>query len=412
LSPCRITCLGKQSDGLMTNASNRHDRNQPNSAETASQKDHHGFPRRLFLLDISRGIASLAVVTWHWQMFFYDGCTPPSEFARNTQPLYDILAVFFEVGYLGVDYFFLLSGIIFFWLCHEAIQTRNLDAKRFFVNRFSRLYPLHFLTLIVVAALQILYHSREGSYFAYPFNDTYHFFLNLFLASSWGLEQGWSYNGPNWSISVEVLLYASFFLAATVIKRPWIVVTCLTISAGAYMVSLNSFNQIYRGAAEFYFGGVVFFATASINARFPQMRHLIFALTLSGWWLVFDYFYLGFSKNLLPIGTTVHHTLVIFFLFPFTLCSLILYEIHGGHSFNKMSWIGDITYSSYLLHFPLNLTLVSMVSLGCLPRGFHLNPSCFVLYFFILIAISLITFYKVERPLKNLIRQSFGFPAR
>ena len=104
--------------------------------------------------------------------------------------------------------------------------------------------------------------------------------------------------------------------------------------------------------------------------------------------------------------------LVIFLLFPLTLYSLIFYEIHGGRRPDKMSWIGDITYSSYLLHFPLNLTLVSMVSLGCLPRGFHLNPSCFVVYFFILIAISLLTFYKVERPLKNLIRQSFGFPAR
>jgi peptidoglycan/LPS O-acetylase OafA/YrhL len=390
----------------MITGSKRNLPNESKSNKPAPPKDENGFPRRLFLLDISRGIASLAVVTWHWQMFFYDGCLPPGEFERNAQPLYGIFSVFYEAGYMGVDYFFLLSGFIFFWLCHATIQTRNLGVKRFFVNRFSRLYPLHLVTLLFVAALQNIYYNREGSYFAYPFNDAYHFLLNLFLASSWGIEKGWSFNGPNWSISVEVFLYAGFFLVSIFIKRSWIVVACLVISIGAYVESLNSFNPLYRGAAEFYFGGVVFFATASINVRFPQMRYLIFALTLSGWWFVFDYFYLGFIKVLLPTGTTLHHSLVTFFLFPFTLCSLTLHEIRARQRLKKMSWIGDITYASYLLHFPLNLTLASLVSLGLLHRGFHLSASSFIVYFLILIVISLLTFHKIERPLKNLIRRS------
>lgn len=53
-----------------------------------------------------------------------------------------------------------------------------------------------------------------GSYFVYPNNDIKHFLLNLFFASSWSFESGHSFNGPIWSVSVEVLLHALFFFCS------------------------------------------------------------------------------------------------------------------------------------------------------------------------------------------------------
>ncbi len=147
---------------------------------------------------------------WHWQHFANKGNFLPQNFARESQPLYKILRLFYEKGEAGVEYFFLLSGFIFFWRYKESIQTKATSAWTFSVQRFSRLYPLHLVTLVVVGVLQELYTYREGVSFVYPYNDAYHFFHNLCFASSWGLEKGGSFNAPIWSVSIEVLLYAIF----------------------------------------------------------------------------------------------------------------------------------------------------------------------------------------------------------
>jgi len=106
------------------------------------------WPKQLYALDVSRGIAALAVVVWHWQHFAYKKGSLSQEFIRESQPLYDLLRLFYEKGGLGVQYFFLLSGFIFFWLYSAPIKNNQITAWEFGIHRFSRLYPLHFITLM------------------------------------------------------------------------------------------------------------------------------------------------------------------------------------------------------------------------------------------------------------------------
>ncbi|WWL43599.1 hypothetical protein V5O39_17130 [Pseudomonas parakoreensis] len=94
------------------------------------------------------------------------------------------------------------------------------------MERFSRIYPLHLLTFLAVALLQKIYSAHTGNAFVYPFNDAWHALLNVFLAPAWGLEQGWSFNGPAWSISVEVLLYAGFSCCGVTRRRRCCSVRC------------------------------------------------------------------------------------------------------------------------------------------------------------------------------------------
>ena len=159
------------------------------------------WPKHLYALDISRGIAALSVVLWHWQHFAYKGNSLPQEFIKENQPLYGLLRLFYEKGGMGVQYFFLLSGFVFFWLYSSSIKNKGTHAYEFGIHRFSRLYPLHFLTLIAVAVLQFFYISRENTSFVYPFNDTFHFLLNIGFASHWGFQSGWSFNAPVWSVT-------------------------------------------------------------------------------------------------------------------------------------------------------------------------------------------------------------------
>jgi len=56
------------------------------------------WPKQLYALDVSRGIAALAVVVWHWQHFAYKKGSLSQEFIRESQPLYDLLRLFYEKG--------------------------------------------------------------------------------------------------------------------------------------------------------------------------------------------------------------------------------------------------------------------------------------------------------------------------
>ncbi len=168
-------------------------------------------PERLYLLDLLRGLAALAVVFWHWRHFFSIG-TEPAALQMDRMPFFSLFSPLYKVGGLGVEMFFSLSGFIFYWLYARRVANGQISGREFFILRFSRLYPLHLATLIAVALGQVAYSRMTNTPFVYAFNDAYHLGLNLLFAFSWGMEKGYSFNGPAWSVSVEVALYGLFFL--------------------------------------------------------------------------------------------------------------------------------------------------------------------------------------------------------
>jgi peptidoglycan/LPS O-acetylase OafA/YrhL len=168
-------------------------------------------PNKLLGLELLRFVAAFAVLIWHYRHFAYVA-DKPVDLVRDRLPLYGLLRPFYEAGQYGVWVFWCVSGFIFFWKYRDAIFDRSVSGWTFFVFRLSRLYPLHIVTLIIVAILQSVYFRLNGYFFVYQNNDVHHFLLQIVMASGWGLEQGDSFDGPIWSISVEVLVYVVFFL--------------------------------------------------------------------------------------------------------------------------------------------------------------------------------------------------------
>ncbi|MBC7757078.1 MAG: hypothetical protein H7Z20_10680 [Bdellovibrio sp.] len=85
----------------------------------------------------------------------------------------------------------------------------NISFTKFAFLKLSRLYPLHLLTLLLVAAIQL--YSANLHQVAVGDNDAYHFFLNLFFVSAWELDNSLSYNIPAWSVSVEIFFIRFIF---------------------------------------------------------------------------------------------------------------------------------------------------------------------------------------------------------
>ena len=375
-------------------------------------------PKYFYLLDIVRGFAALSVVLWHWSHFYSTSHQElAADFEVSKQPFYLILYPFYNNGLMAVDMFFLISGFVFFFLYSKSIQDKKVSFASFFSLRFSRLYPLHFLTLIIVLLLQSYFKNHNGYYFVYFFNDVYHFILNLFFATSWGLEKGPSFNGPNWSVSVEILLYVIFFIVCRYRLKKLILVFLVFFG----LILQVFYAPIGHGLFSFFGGGLLYYLYLYIIKTGKQKSYLQIlriASVLFALLILFDSKY-SFIEN--SAEKLLHHIkphmnsafavvrLVSLFLraviFPIFLLYLVLLETLKGAKGKRLSFVGHISYSSYLLHFPLQLLLVSFFGQWIGNRESFFNSDyTFLIFFAVLIAISLLSYNYFELPMQRYLR--------
>jgi len=91
-------------------------------------------------------------------------------------------------------------------------------------------------------------------------------------------------------------------------------------------------------------------------------------------------------------------------LFPATIVSLVLLEAWWKPDLSSLSWIGDISYSSYLIHFPLQILFVLVFSWIGLTNAAFYSPWALLAFFLVLIPMSLASFHFLERPAQKAIR--------
>jgi len=364
-------------------------------------------PKRFYSLDVLRGVAALVVVLWHWQHFFLPLNKQGVVFSADNQPIFGSLSVFYNYGDNAVQLFFCLSGFIFFWLYSKRIAERSISFKSFSILRLSRLYPLHFVTLIFVAAVQLIYSNMTNTYFVYPFNDAYHFLLNLFFVSSWGFQKGYSFNYPIWSVSVEILLYAIFFVFCRIFYQNIIAMIFAIILGHFFMYGLNRY--IASGIECFFLGAIVFIVYMQVVKTGDVWKTSIWLPLLAlGTWL-YTIEYVG-SSNVITHGTLpwifqkIESAWLDFVLFPMTILSLALIETKRGTLGKRLSFVGDISYSSYLLHFPLQLAVATVVTKLAVSQTLYYSPWFMIVFFVVLILVSLASHHYFEVPMQRMLR--------
>lgn len=352
----------------------------------------------LHSLDILRGFAATAVVFWHWQHFFMEGSQLQSTFNRTEQPCYALLSLMYLHGHLAVPFFFQLSGFVFFWLYRKKLASGAVSSYRFAVLRFARLYPLHALTLILVLALQILHERVLGGYFVYLHNDAYHFALHTAFVSHWGFQRGHSFNAPIWSVSIEVGLYCLFYLYCRV-RLPDAVKMAAILLGIVLVIELDLGGGRWPPAIlAFFLGGLVYnLVKVYLKRNSKGTDSLIVLASLAGW--VGVMVSASFEHWLLTSG---HNCL--FFLFPITIASMVVAERRFPAIPKYFSWTGNLTYSSYLLHFPLQLAAVIFVCALGYDESVFKSTLALGVFLLLLFSLSLVAYHFVERPLQDLFR--------
>ena len=135
--------------------------------------------KKLLGLEVVRFFSAFAVLVWHYQHFFFMADNP-KDFIREQQPLYFLFSLFYDYGFYGVKVFWYISGFIFFWKYRETISSKSITYKKFFVLRFSRLYPLHFFTLMLVVFYKQSTNIKQNIFSSIKITTLHILFINFF----------------------------------------------------------------------------------------------------------------------------------------------------------------------------------------------------------------------------------------
>ena len=142
-----------------------------------------------------RFFAALTVFTWHLR-------------GLVTLPLVNWV----QTGYIGVSFFYVLSGFIMAYVYTEKLHDGNSRSiKQFYMSRVAKLWPVHLLTFVLSLPLVFVF----GQYIVSSHPDGRLLgaaLTNLTLTQAWVPDSGFnfSFNGVAWSLSVEVFFYAVF----------------------------------------------------------------------------------------------------------------------------------------------------------------------------------------------------------
>jgi peptidoglycan/LPS O-acetylase OafA/YrhL len=148
---------------------------------------------RSISLDLLRIFACIAVITFHWSGHggYWQSLKHP--FVVTLSPMLTHLSA---IGYLGVDLFFILSGLV---ITRTAVNRGHVD---FFRARFARLFPALFLCTILTIPTLILFSNKGLN------SDS----LVSLSGLNWWIG-GSPIIGATWSLAVEFEFYALVFFA-------------------------------------------------------------------------------------------------------------------------------------------------------------------------------------------------------
>jgi peptidoglycan/LPS O-acetylase OafA/YrhL len=355
---------------------------------------------RIHPLDSLRGIAALGVTMfWHYAHF------------GPLRPFDGIAADWlYRYGLMLVDFFFVLSGFVISHAYLRKLAEREVSPSQFFIARFSRLYPLHILTLLIVAALQFYRSSNGLGPFVYGANDLHHFLLNVAFLQQGIVSTEYSFNGPSWSLTVEELSYLMFFVSLYFFagrhRLAFLVLLVLGVVINLAAWDTHVFNlNISRGLVGFFTGCMAYQLHRLVAAR--DRSKLLGMVAAPVMIVLIAYFSTAGYPRSGGLSLLVNSLLI----FPAIVLTVLNVPILARlFSLRPIAYLGEISYSIYMIHFPVQLMLVTMDQvylLGFL-RG---SLQFFFLYLTLTMVLSAASYHLFEKRAQAAIRNAWSLRA-
>lgn len=334
--------------------------------EGTTSKRSSGQYGHFAVLDFYRFVAALGVVIFHFGIY---------DWARQF--------------YLFVDLFFMLSGFVIACGYSDTVATLP-DILTYLRRRLAQIYPLYFLTLMLFAIPALFGMSQFSASPAAILSQ-------LALVNSWPLDAAPPFNYPAWSISVEWAMYLLFPLLMLLRRCGGALVLVAIVAIGflANEALLGTLPRPFwyldlnpvRAIPTFAIGILIFIIFRPLSFRY-------------GVWIGLAAFLAAVA--LMIADANVYAVLALF--------SLVILLTACGEFARRPAlfdhWIcrtlGDASYSIYMLHAFILTVFVELLWKGHF-GGADLPVAYAVAIGLFIIALSIVTFRRFEKPMRDMI---------
>ena len=303
------------------------DKNKP--AATILQTKQH-----FEILDGLRGIAALAVVTFHFMEWAY------SDYSKN----------FIGHGFLAVDFFFCLSGFVIGYAYDDRIA--KMGVLEFFKSRVIRLHPL-VIAGSVLGLLAFLFDPFGGHPELYSAGKIILAFVCSVLLVPLPViaDRGFnlfSFNAPAWSLFWEYIANVVYAFVLYKIRRGYLLLFTILPAVAICLICYRSGNLMGGWSGPTFWDGSArisysFFAGLLIYRSNWIIKSKLGFIGLAI--LLFLAFIMPFSK-----WNWVSEPLIILFYFP------LLIALGAGATLTPRlkkvcRFSGNISYPLYMTHY-------------------------------------------------------------
>ncbi|KPC56533.1 Exopolysaccharide production protein exoZ [Pseudomonas amygdali pv. morsprunorum] len=301
-------------------------------------------------------------------------------------------------GALGVDIFFIISGFIMTFITYQATERPT----SFIVKRLFRIWPVFFIVWLV--SYLFVYPERP----LHPMVCTLYFCLQEYSLPAPSF--GFSALGPPWTLSYEIMFYLIFTISMSISYRYRSYVCALV-----FLMSSVGFQLYYNGQVDF------------SSQSTP-------AITVIHWWqawikLISNTITFEFIFGMMLAELTLANTLPLLKPFGRKSIRLVLllaiigagiigpqpFGISGGFwlaatimtavimlsyrsesgSNRTLIFLGDISYSLYLVHYSVMVFLTQLMSKNASPTE---KSGVFILSITASIVMASVMFKWIEKP--------------
>lgn len=351
-------------------------------------------------IDSLRALAVLAVIIYHVDVNYLPG------------------------GFLGVDLFFVLSGyLISSLIIKEYKKTGSLNLYNFYIRRARRLLPAVYFMITVVLVVMVMFNgvllkkSHLDAIFGYIYSSNWwYIFHKLDYFDSFGSQSPFKHL---WSLAIEEQFYMIFpllFLLVNGKKKTkdgsyklnrnflYVILGVILVSLIAHIIlfDINNISRIYFGTDTRAFSllvgvvGAILYPMDKLNTKITPQENLVYSVVslISIAALITIMIYTSEYNTWLYRGG---------FLLVAILGIIIIISSGKQHtvmakllSFKPVVFIGKISYSLYLWHFPV-LVLTTPVSEIGKPNIFFV-----VLRVILTFILAIISYALVETPIRKL----------
>jgi peptidoglycan/LPS O-acetylase OafA/YrhL len=355
-------------------------------------------PARLDALTGLRCFAAINIVFFHFS---------------NPQ-WFGVLAPIVNAGYASVSFFILLSGFVLAYNYAGKARAGELNKVRFWEARFTRLYPIYFLSLLLswkVVPLEYAAHTHRMFWWGMV--------LTPLLLQGWVPPLATFLNTPAWTMSAESFYYLLFPWMARW-KRPGRPAPYLAKMLGVWMAGLIPgtlyiiFNPDGIPHPDRWSYGP--WLQALKYTPLPHLASFVFGVLLAGIDEIIDrgsrlrialgVFGMGATFTILSLAAHVPYAILHDgLLMPFFGCMILGLAGNNwlafGFGWPPLVFVGEASYCLYLLHF----NLWNLIHDSHILDRLGLSPFDPWLSYVLLIGMALLALHFVEKPAQKQLRK-------